>query len=180
MAGGVGPALVLLNGAPGVGKSTVARALVDARPLALLLDLDVVRALLGDDGPDVTASYLAARELAVAMAATHLRAGHDVVVPQFLGRPEFVDRLAATAATVGVPFVEVALVTDAATGRARFDARGDVPQLAGARETWEQMHDRLGALLAQRPHTHVVGAGGDVAATTAAVDRVLRGAGPGT
>lgn len=33
----------------------------------------------------------AARRLAVAMSATHLASGYDVVVPQFLGRPEFIE-----------------------------------------------------------------------------------------
>ena len=65
-------------------------------------------------------SGLAARELARAMARTHLQAGHDVLVCQFLGRLEFVDVLDQLAAVTGVPFVEVALVTRVDEAAERF------------------------------------------------------------
>lgn len=130
--------LILLNGAPGVGKSTVARRLVDVRPLALLLDLDVVRSWLGPSD-DVTASYLAARGVSLAMASERLRSGHDVVVPQYLGRPEFVVELESLAGATGSTFVEIALTTSHELGRAH--------------------------LLAARPAARRVDAGGELAAT---------------
>jgi predicted kinase len=40
-------ALILLNGPPASGKSTLATRLVAQRPLALNLDIDVVRGYLG-------------------------------------------------------------------------------------------------------------------------------------
>lgn len=39
--------LVLINGAPASGKSTLAQMYVDEHPLTLALDIDVVRAMLG-------------------------------------------------------------------------------------------------------------------------------------
>ncbi|HTI20015.1 MAG TPA: AAA family ATPase, partial [Kutzneria sp.] len=72
--------LLLLNGPPGVGKSTVAARYVDDHPLALNLDIDVLRAQLGRWQDDLESAGLVARDLAVAMARTHLLAGHDVVV----------------------------------------------------------------------------------------------------
>lgn len=101
-------ALVLLNGPPGVGKSTLARRFVADHPLALALDIDVVRSMLGRWMDAPTDAGLAARALAMAMIRTHLAAGHDVVVPQFLGRVDFVVELAAVAASERVPFVELA------------------------------------------------------------------------
>ena len=52
---------------------------------------------------------LAVRALAIAMAETHLRPGRHVVIPQFLGRIEFIEQLEATADRVGAKFTEVAL-----------------------------------------------------------------------
>lgn len=164
--------LILLNGAPGVGKSTVGRLLVDARPLALLLDLDVVRSWLGPTD-DLRASHLAARRVALAMAADRLAAGADVVVPQYLGRPEFIVELESLADATLSGFVEIVLVTSPDVGRARFEARGAVPQLVGADEPWSAMHARVSLLLATRPGARIVDAHGDVAATVALVEAAL-------
>jgi len=39
--------MILLNGPPGVGKSTVARMYAHAHPLSLNLDIDQIRSLIG-------------------------------------------------------------------------------------------------------------------------------------
>jgi predicted kinase len=41
------PRLVLINGAPSSGKSTLAKRYVEDHPLTLALDIDVVRAMQG-------------------------------------------------------------------------------------------------------------------------------------
>ena len=82
--------LMFLTGAPGSGKSTLARLLVVERPLALLLDLDTLRAQLGDWRADPTAAGIRTRRLALAAARAQLELGGDVVVP--LPPPTGVDR----------------------------------------------------------------------------------------
>jgi len=114
--------LLLINGAPGVGKSTLGRRYADDHPLTLVVDVDGLRTQLGG-WQQVDASKGVARELAVALARAHLRAGHDVVVPQYVGRPEFLDRLRAVADEAGVAFAEVVLTDDIARIAARFRAR---------------------------------------------------------
>jgi predicted kinase len=124
------PRLILINGLPGSGKSALGRRYLDDHRLVLALDIDVIRSMLGRSLEEPTLSRLAARDLARAMAQTHLQAGHDVLVCQFLGRLEFVEALDQLAAAIGVPFVEVALITrvDETAGRFLRPSEDDLRQ----------------------------------------------------
>ncbi|MFI2294243.1 AAA family ATPase [Isoptericola sp. NPDC019571] len=104
--------LLLLNGLPGAGKSTVAGVLAAGRPGTLVLDVDVVRTLISGD-PARAAEP--ARRLALDMARSHLRAGAHVVVPQLVARPDQVARFARAAADGGARFVHVILRVAPAT-----------------------------------------------------------------
>ena len=112
----------MINGAPGVGKSTLARRFADEHALALVIDVDDIRSQLGRWN-ELEESKVVARELAIAMARDHLVRGHDVVVPQYLSRSEFGERLQELAAEVGTPFVETVLTDEADTVVERFRAR---------------------------------------------------------
>ena len=114
--------LLLINGAPGVGKSTLARRFADEHALALIIDVDDIRSHLGRWN-EVEESKVVARDLAIAMARDHLVRGFDVIVPQYLARPEFRERLQELADEVGAPFVETVLTDDADAVIERFRAR---------------------------------------------------------
>ncbi|WP_286343562.1 hypothetical protein [Frondihabitans sucicola] len=88
-----------------------------------MLDIDLVRSMLGGWRDDPLSAGLVARELALAMIRTHLGSGRDVVVPQYLSRPGFAETLEATAGSRGARFVEVVLRTDAAAAERRFAER---------------------------------------------------------
>ena len=105
-----------------MGKSTLARRYVDDHPLALLLEIDELRTSLGR-WQELDESRLVARRLAVAMAEAHLRDGHDVVVPQYLGRVDFIESLAALAQRAGATFAELMLVDAEPAVLDRFRAR---------------------------------------------------------
>ncbi len=117
------PQLVFIDGAPGSGKSTLGRRVVDSRPLALLLDVDTLRRQLGRWRDDPGSAGLTARRIALEMARTHLAGGHDVVIPQFVERPGFIEEVRDVAHGTGAEFVLVALVSSPAEAASRFEQR---------------------------------------------------------
>ena len=66
--------LILLNGPPGGGKSTLARMYAEAHPLTLDLDIDLVRDMLGQWRSDPHSAGLLARAAVLAAARVHLTA----------------------------------------------------------------------------------------------------------
>lgn len=159
--GGAIPALVHLNGPPGVGKSTIAAALVERRPLALALDIDVLRTALGG-WAEQPASKAVARDLGFAMAARHLAGGYDVVLPQLVVRADVVTAIEAIASPPA-SLQEVVLVADrdqlverlrhARPQRPHPRHQFTIDDLAG------EIDDALAALrtqAARRPQAHLV------------------------
>jgi predicted kinase len=117
--------------------------------------------------PDAAAGQLV-RSIALAAARVHLTSSHDVIVPQFLGRPEFIEALEHLAHDVDADFHEIVLMlsktaavrrfaerTRAAASPAHLEAQQLLDVNGGTAEL-EALHDRLTALLASRPHAHVI------------------------
>lgn len=117
------PRLIVLNGPPGIGKSTLGRRYVDDHPLALCLDLDGIRGQLGGWRQGETRSGELARDLSIVMVRTHLGSGLDVVVPQFVARDSYLERLKTVATDCLADHHELVLLDDVGNAERRFHAR---------------------------------------------------------
>ncbi len=141
---------------------------VDEHPLVLALDIDVIRAMLGRWLDYPVEAGLLARRMALEIARVHLRAGRDVLVPQFLGRLEFVLELEHLCRDVGAEFVEVVLLSSPQDVVDRFVRRSVHPETSVHRDAQAllqrsggigelpQMYDRLLQVVASRPRTLTV------------------------
>ncbi|GHE94658.1 hypothetical protein GCM10017786_29650 [Amycolatopsis deserti] len=162
------PRLILLNGPPACGKSTLAGRYVDEHPLALNLDDDRLRSLISRWRDDPRTAGRLARDVALAAARAHLTSGHDVVVPQFLGRTTFIEQLDGLAREVDATFHEIVLLDSKENTLRRFAERTRAaadPLHVEAQEMIERgggfddlpvMYDRLMAVIAARPAARIV------------------------
>lgn len=158
--------LLFLNGPPGIGKSTIAERYIAEHPLPFCLDIDQLRRRLGQWQGHLHESGPLARDMAIAMARTHLLSGHDVVVPQFLSDTGFIQRLEELAAEVGAHFCEFVLLDDREQAVERFQRRAhsaeataqhrEAAALAGGPEGLRRMYDALRELLPRRPAAKVI------------------------
>lgn len=131
--------------------------------MTLILDVDVIRAMIGGWADHPHEAGLLARQLAVAMARVQLFAGLDVLVPQYLGRVGFIDTLQQLADEVGAQFVELMLLGDREHAVRRFEQRSAhsqeplhqqaaaLQQRLGGPQQLTAAHDQLLAILAARP-----------------------------
>lgn len=143
------PQLIVLNGPPGIGKSTLADRYVEDHPLTLSLEQDVVRGLIGGWRTRETESGLLARSLCLEMARTHLQGGYDVIVPQFVALPEYLAQLVGVADQAAAAHVEILLLDDADHAERRFHSRLRDPERAEHQRVVAQFIEAAGGYRSQ-------------------------------
>lgn len=123
--------VVLLNGAPGSGKSTIAQRWLESDPDHRgLVEVDAIKHALPSWPHDAHTAGLRARELAAVQVAVLLSQHRDVIVPQFLAQPAFADALSEVARNAAALSVEVLLTLPAADLGRRLAARRAAPHRA--------------------------------------------------
>lgn len=115
------PRLLLLNGLPGVGKSTLADRFPVALPRWVVLDADRIRRTMRGE---LSQTVDAARGQVLARAAAHLGDGEDVVVPQLVARVDQLVRFEQVAFDRRADLVHVLLVDAGGDPVGRFHRRG--------------------------------------------------------
>jgi predicted kinase len=159
--------LILVNGPPASGKSTLARRFVDDHDRSALVEFDAMRMGLPNwEGDEAT--RLVARNLAGAATIEHLTADRDVVMPQYFGRLGFIVVLEGIAREHEANFVEVILSIDTSLAIDRFRARRRAMAERGERHPERDIADadveafildavdRLARLPAARPGSRIV------------------------
>jgi len=106
-----------LNGAPGVGKSTLARLWAERHPGTLLLDIDELRTWVSGWRADFVATGAAVRPVALAMLAAYVERGGPVVLPQLLADPAQLEVFRSAAVDAGGNWIEVLLEADDVAAR---------------------------------------------------------------
>lgn len=159
--------LIHLNGAPGVGKSTIAERYAAEHPGVLNCDIDRLRCFIGGWQDDFDAAGAMIRPAAIAMIRAYLDGGRDVIVPQLLADEDERARFRAAAVDSGHTYLHV-LLQAPREARARFYRRSDDPLHAAIRTVVDGMGG--GASIDELERRLATAATGDVIRVDAGAD----------
>ncbi len=162
------PKLIILNGSPAIGKSTIAQKYIDNHPMALKLDIDQIWFMLGQWQASRPRSNDQKMKLAYVMAGTHLQDGYDVIIAQHLDNVSYYKIFESIVRASGADMYEVLLhapVQDAiercmergrASGYPTGFRPGGILESEGREAKIAMMHKAAQAVCSNRPKTHTI------------------------
>ena len=179
--------LILINGMPGVGKSTLARRFAADHPGTLVCDIDVLRTFVSGWRDDFATAGARIRPAALGLIRGYLSESGDVVLPQLFARVSELQRFERAAYDAGAEFGEVMLEAAEDDAVLRFHRRDDgtdpwhpivreIVAESGGDEHLRAYASKLADLMSQRPTTKVVpSVAGDLEATYESLHAALGG-----
>ncbi|NGN91686.1 ATP-binding protein [Nocardioides sp. KC13] len=179
--------LILINGMPGVGKSTLARRFAADHPGTLVCDIDLLRTYISGWRDDFIGAGARIRPAALGLIRGYLSEAGDVVLPQLFARVSELERFEQAARDAGAEFVEVMLEAVEDDALLRFHGRDDgsdpwhpivreIVAESGGDEHLRAYASKLADLVTQRPATKVVpSVAGELEATYDALHAALGG-----
>lgn len=161
--------LILLNGPPAVGKTTVAERWAELRDETMHIDVDELRSENWRENP--RESGLAARASCLRLAQQALP-HQSVIVSQMYGQVSDIIDLESVARQTPARFIEIVLIADRELLRERFAARTGVKQRDAAlfHADFDTLYDRVLALRTKRPNAIWIEADAPISEVLAALD----------
>lgn len=152
------PKLIVLSGSLGSGKSTLAKKYAENHPLALALDIDIIRLMLGEWRDHAEDSAQLSKRMAEEMSRINLSEGHDVIIPQIYRRESYLDALQRVADETDSDYFEIILLLDKEEAIDRFMSYksihpGGLIDRGGGVSRLEHMYDEMVELASKRPNT---------------------------
>lgn len=174
------PTLLVINGPPGAGKTTLASRYVEEHPLALLVSEDDLIGAMGqwivheEEGRELAFSHVQS------MTALHLSAGHDVVVPILLTQVTAADALAHIAARNNARYMECVVAITKQESVTRMLQRGtwgepgSPPVTELDTPTIEKLFDTFQSVATERKQaSHITSLDNDIEGTYAQIKALL-------
>ena len=158
------PKLILLNGTPGLGKTTLAQRYIAEHPLAMCLDIDFVWFMLGQWQAMRPESDRLKLKYSYEIAKLHLQEGYDVIVPNLFQVIEQYEMFDEIAHETGAELKELVLTAplDMAIERLKTRGRangyktgwrpGGVMDTGGREKLLAEMYDNVQEMIALRPN----------------------------
>ncbi len=159
--------VILITGLPAAGKSTLARRYAREHPNARVVELDELVAVKARELENGDDPWPTARDAMLDAVRSLLRAGHDVLVPQFFGTVDEVRELETASVDAGAAFVEVVLRSASINQAARRHRERDA---TAVELDFAAMVQQLERVVRARPETIAIDSiNGDVDGTLAAL-----------